>query len=156
MRTAGQRRSLRRRTLIAAVVLAGAVVASVAEPLVWRLWIVPTVVLLVVFLPIVVLPEHYGAYDEGRGDPLDVTRTVVSNPVVRAVFWNTNFHAAHQFAPRVPAHRLPRLDQLVQPVQPPRWRSPSYRAWHRALFRSLPWRAAATPGAVNDGVAAVR
>jgi fatty acid desaturase len=64
--------------------------------------------------------------------------TIVSNPLVRFVFWNTNYHAAHHLTPGVPFHAIERVDALIAPDVAPRWRVRSYLAFHGARLRNDP------------------
>lgn len=96
---------------------------------------------------VTIVPEHFPAHRVGPGesDQLDRTGTYTSNPVTRFIMWNSNFHAAHHFAPKVPGHYLPRLDSMLSDVQPPEWRWSGYLAWYRAQLRYLPWWPPAEP-----------
>jgi fatty acid desaturase len=141
VRTPAQRRALRRDVATTMAAVAAAVAAGVAWPVVAALWLAPLAVLFALVLPFVLLPEHHGAWGAARANPVEVTSTVRSNALLRLAFWNTNLHAAHHHQPRVPALALPRLDELVAPLQPEGWRTRSYVAWHRRLWASRSWRA---------------
>jgi fatty acid desaturase len=85
--------------------------------------------------PFVFLPEHYSA--QGEGPILTNTMTIVSNPLVRYVFWNTNYHAAHHLTPGVPFHAIARVDALIAPGVAPRWRGRSYLGFHADRNRKV-------------------
>jgi fatty acid desaturase len=64
-----------------------------------------------VWLPFLLTTEHFG------GEPGAIvtnTRTVRSNRLVRAMFWNTNLHVEHHLMPNVPASKISRLHPLVR------------------------------------------
>jgi fatty acid desaturase len=100
-----------------------------------------------------IVPEHFPAHRVGPGEPdqLDRTGTFQSNFVTRFVMWNSNFHAAHHFAPKVPAHYLPKLDSMVSDIQDPQWRWTGYCTWYRQQLRRLPWWPPVEPGKAPIG-----
>ncbi len=55
------------------------------------------------------IAEHTGM-EEGP-DPLTNTRTTLTNPLIRFLYWNMPYHAAHHLAPSVPFHALGRFHQ---------------------------------------------
>lgn len=55
--------------------------------------------------------EHTGC-DEGS-DPRANTRTTVTNPFVRTLWWNMPYHAEHHLSASVPFHALGRLHEQV-------------------------------------------
>ncbi len=79
------------------------------------------------------LPEHWGcaAGPEVRRS----TRSVMSNPLVRTVLWNGNFHAEHHLYPSVPSCNLPELSHRLHPHALPQTRS--YLGFHIQLLRNL-------------------
>ncbi|HEV7888884.1 MAG TPA: fatty acid desaturase [Acidimicrobiales bacterium] len=132
-RTARQRRAIR---VDAAVVQT--LTALVAAAL-WRWpaavaasWGVPFLVSTTV-VSIVTLAEHYGC--DKTADPFRATRTTLSNPVVRFLFWNNNFHAAHHIYPAVPYNKVGRLHELT--VGRTAYVDRSYTSFHLSLVRSL-------------------
>jgi fatty acid desaturase len=137
VRTAAQRRAILENLVVLAAVVALAVVGiAVAPGPTLRLWVVPALLAMLLLAPFMFLPEHYGA--DGDGPILANTMTIVSNPVVRYVFWNTNHHAAHHLTPGVPFHAIGRVDALIAPDVAPRWRVRSYLAFHGARLRNEP------------------
>jgi fatty acid desaturase len=137
VRTRSQRRLIRINAVVmvaATVLLVGGLLVDPATTL--RLWGAPLAVVYVALFPFLLLSEHYG----GTGDvpPLENTRTVRSNPFVRFVFWNNNFHAEHHLIPAVPYDKLPRLHQLVAPELSAEWLAPSYTRFHRDVLAPLP------------------
>lgn len=58
-------------------------------------------------------PEHYEC-EYGPGIAWRTARTTHSNPLVRFVLWNANFHTAHHLVPAVPCHALPELHGLIE------------------------------------------
>ena len=74
------------------------------------------------------LPEHF---ELGPGE----TRSIRSNWLFRTVYWSANFHAEHHAEPRVPAHNLYRLHELLQTQLP--HRETSYILYHWKLIRRL-------------------
>jgi fatty acid desaturase len=140
VKTDRQVRAVRRNTAATLAVIAVIVASSV---LYWRtigLLVVPSAGGILIS-SITIVPEHFPAYRMGPGefDQLDRTGTYTSNVVTRFIMWNSNFHAAHHFAPKVPAHYLPRLDSMLSEVQSPEWRWGGYIAWYAAQLRRLPW-----------------
>jgi fatty acid desaturase len=135
-RTEHSRRALRSAWTVwlPAVVALG--VASANSDLVRHAWLYPWLVTLIPVLPFVLLSEHYG----GRAEDgiLRNTYTIVSNPVTRFAVFNINFHTAHHLLPRVPSASLRQLDAEVRPHAART--APGYLAFHRGLWRSLPWR----------------
>jgi fatty acid desaturase len=160
IKTDRQIRAVRRNTAITLVVIALAVASCV---LYWRIvgLLVAPCVGGILIASVTIVPEHFPAYQMGRGelDQLDRTGTYVSNPLTRLIMWNSNFHAAHHFAPKVPAHYLPRLDSMLIDVQPREWRWSGYFAWYAAQLRSLPWRppveTAKTPAKASASTSAI-
>jgi fatty acid desaturase len=137
VRTAAQRRAILENLAVLAVVVAAAVAGVLLAPgPTLRLWLVPALLAMLLLAPFMFLPEHYGA--GGDGPILANTMTVVSNPVARYLFWNTNYHAAHHLTPGVPFHSIERVDALVAPDVAPRWRVRSYLAFHAARLRNDP------------------
>jgi fatty acid desaturase len=119
------------RILIALYVLIAAV--SIATG--WWLavliyWIVPRVLAEPV-LRLVRLAEHTGM--EENADPLSNTRTTLTNRVIRFLYWNMPYHAAHHLSPSVPFHALSRLHaQLPEhPVEQ------GYVRVHRGLMQNF-------------------
>ncbi len=62
-------------------------------------------------LRLVRMAEHTGM-SEGA-DPLTNTRTTLTNPVVRFLYWNMPYHAEHHMAPSVPFHNLRQLHEAL-------------------------------------------
>ena len=132
-RTARQRAAIRRD---AALILGLAAVGGFAAwqwPMVaLKAWFIPfwfSTVLLTLFT----LPEHYGC--DRVPDYFRSTRTTLTNPVVRFLFWNNNFHAAHHIYPAVPYNHLGRLHDYT--VERTTHVSRSYTEFHLGLVRSL-------------------
>lgn len=100
--------------------------------IVLRAWAVPFAISTVV-VSMVTLPEHYGC--DQVPDYLRSTRSTLSNPVMRFLFWNNNFHAAHHVYPAVPYHRYSELHEYT--VGRTAHVAPSYTSFHAGLLRSL-------------------
>jgi fatty acid desaturase len=117
--------------------------ATVLDPRTVGLLLVPCGLSLMVS-SFTLVPEHYPAHRIGPGAPdqLDRTASFHSNPVVRLLMWNSNYHAAHHFAPKVPAHHLPRVDEMISGLQDDTWRWTGYGSWYATRLRELPWRLA--------------
>lgn len=134
VRTRAQRRAMNQNTMVLALVAAFALLGLIAAPrLTLELWLVPALATMLILGPFLFLPEHYGA--TGEGPILDNTRSIRSNPVLRYVFWNNNFHAAHHLTPAVPFHNLPRVAALTDPELRSEWAPRSYVAFHWSLLR---------------------
>ncbi len=99
-------------------------------------WLVPWLIAVMILVPLVLVTEHYGA-TVGTVTAAENTRTIVSNRLVRWLYWNNNFHTAHHQLPAAVYQELPRLDARA----PARgdWVSPGYIAFHRSVWGSLPW-----------------
>jgi fatty acid desaturase len=119
------------RIMLAVYVLIGAASAATG---VWIgvlvYWIIPRVLAEPV-LRLVRLAEHTGM-EEGP-DPFTNTRTTLTNRVIRFLYWNMPYHAAHHLAPSVPFHALSSLHaQLPEhPVER------GYVRVHRGLMKNL-------------------
>lgn len=57
------------------------------------------------------IAEHTGM-EEGP-NLLSNTRTTLTNPLVRFVYWNMPYHAEHHLAPSVPFHNLPEMHRTM-------------------------------------------
>ena len=90
------------------VVVAAGSIATGTWGAVLTYWIVPRILGEPV-LRLVRIAEHTGM-EEGP-DPLTNTRTTLTNPLIRFLYWNMPFHAAHHLAPSVPFHSLAKLHQ---------------------------------------------
>lgn len=146
IKTERQVRAVRRSTPVTLAIIAVTITSSI---LYWRivgLFLIPSIAGILVS-SVTIVPEHFPGYRMRRSESgqLDRTGTYSSNPVTRFIMWNSNFHAAHHFAPKVPAHYLPRLDSMLRDVQPPDWRWSGYTAWYAAQLRYLPWSPPAEP-----------
>ena len=131
VRTPRQRRAIRRNALVLLAVLGGIVTGMVLDPWVtMNVWLIPYVIGVFGFLPVLLVPEHYGA--TGQGDVLDNTRSVRSNALVRWAYWNNNFHAAHHLVPAVPYDKIGYVDRLLEEAGTvePAWRLGSYTGFH--------------------------
>ena len=136
-RTARQRRAIRVNALLLGAVIAAAVFGMVLDPAVTlRVWLIPDAFAVLLVLPLLLLPEHYGA--TGEGTILENTRSVHSNAVVRWMFWNNNFHAAHHLVPVVPYDKIGRIEQLLEqePI-PAIWWTRSYSSFAWGTFTHL-------------------
>ena len=80
------------------------------------------------FLRAYLLAEHAGC-DEGAGNMLANTRTLLTIPPVRWLAWNMPFHAEHHSFPAVPFHALPRLHAVMRAEL--KHLEPGYIAFHR-------------------------
>jgi len=137
---ARQRTAIRRNTAAVWALWAVEAAACAADPRVLALVVAPSALSLMI-AALTLVPEHFPAYRIGPGDAdqLDRTNSFASNPLLRLLLWNSNFHAAHHFAPKVPAHHLRRLDDLISTVQEPAWRWPGYYRWYRDRLGGLSW-----------------
>jgi fatty acid desaturase len=139
LRTPAQRRGAVVDTVVCIAVLGLAVVAALRNPgLLAAVWLIPWLIALVAIVPLVLVTEHYGA-TVGTVEAAENTRTVMSNRLVRWVYWNNNFHMAHHQLPTVVCQALPDLDASMSDDQLGDWVSPGYLSFHRGVWRSLPW-----------------
>ncbi len=133
-----QRRAVRVNALVLLAVVAGLVAGLVVDPwLVIDVWVVPYLLGVCVVLPVLLVPEHYGA--TGRDGILETTRSIRSNAFVRWAYWNNNFHAAHHLVPAVPYDKIGLVDELLEEegMSEPRWRLRSYTQFHLGLLGRL-------------------
>jgi fatty acid desaturase len=157
IRSERQRRAVRMNIIGTVGTWVVIVAVCVAAPLALLLLVLPCALSLMI-ASMTLVPEHFPAYRVGRGEPdqLDRTGTFHSNPVLRFVLWNSNYHAAHHFAPKVPAHHLARVDRLISRIQDPAWRWKGYAQWYRERLSQLSWTPldVGTPpfGALSEGV----
>lgn len=88
-------------------------------------------------LRLVRMAEHTGM--EENADPLANTRTTLTNPLVRFLYWNMPYHAEHHMAPSVPFHNLKRLHHALP--EPSKEReyvvSKGYMQAHRDIVSNL-------------------
>jgi fatty acid desaturase len=145
LRSRGQRRAAVADTALCLVVL-----VALLRVAMWNLgalcvvWLVPWLIAVMVLVPLVLVTEHYGA-TVGTTAAAENTRTIVSNSAVRWLYWNNNFHTAHHQLPSAVYHRLPHLDATIPAEGRGEWVFPSYIAFHRSLWGSLPWRQRPAP-----------
>ena len=140
LRSTAQRRAAVVDTLLCSAVAAMVAWAAVAHfAVLFAVWLVPWLVAVTLLVPLVLVTEHYGA-TVGTVEAGENTRTVVSNRVVRWMYWNNNFHTAHHQLPTVVYQSLPELDGLTGGEQLGPWISSGYMAFHRSVWHSLPWR----------------
>jgi fatty acid desaturase len=92
---------------------------------------------------LIFLPEHYGT-TLGSGQAVDNTRTILSNPIFRFLFWNNNFHAEHHAFPGIPYFQLQRIHRLIG-AQITHSVS-SYTQFHLQLIRHLANKSAQPEG----------
>ncbi|MQA12058.1 MAG: fatty acid desaturase [Pseudonocardiaceae bacterium] len=117
-----------------AVVVATALTGT--WPVLLALWIVPRVIAEPT-LRLVRMAEHTGMAE--GADPLTNTRTTLTNPVIRFLYWNMPYHAEHHMAPSVPFHNLARLHREL-PGEPERRGyvvSRGYVRAHREILENL-------------------
>jgi fatty acid desaturase len=140
IRSERQRRAVVINTVATLLIWLIEIALFVLDPRMLLILLVPCALSLM-FAALSLVPEHFPAYQIGPGDPdqLDRTGTFRSNPLIRLIMWNSNFHAAHHFAPKVPAHRLRELDGMVSKIQDPAWRWSGYYRWYRDRVRELSW-----------------
>jgi fatty acid desaturase len=112
------------------VVIAAAAVVTGWWPELLIFWIIPRIMGEPV-LRLVRLAEHTGM-EEGP-DPLSNTRTTLTNRLIRFLYWNMPYHAAHHLAPSVPFHALSKLHQQL-PEHPVEL---GYVRVHRGLMKNL-------------------
>jgi fatty acid desaturase len=143
-----QVRAVRVSTVATLVTLAALAAAAVLDVRVAGIVLVPAVISLMLS-SFTLVPEHYGAYGVPPAGPdqLDRTVSMESTWLLRFIMWNSNYHAAHHFAPRVPAHHLRGVDDLISRYQGEDWRWSGYGAWYAAHLNDLPWRLESEPTA---------
>jgi fatty acid desaturase len=119
------------RTLVSLyVVIVAAAVATGWWPALLLYWLIPRMLGEPV-LRLVRLAEHTGM--EETADPLSNTRTTLTNRVIRFLYWNMPYHAAHHLAPSVPFHALSKLHSQL-PEHPTEH---GYIRVHRGLVGDL-------------------
>lgn len=116
--------------VLAATVLTGTWLGLLAFWLVPRVLAEPT-------LRLVRMAEHTGMAE--GADPLTNTRTTLTNPVVRFLYWNMPYHAEHHMAPSVPFHNLGKLHEALpgQPEERGYVVSTGYVRAHRDIVANL-------------------
>lgn len=82
---------------------------------------------------VVALPEHHGC--ESGPEVLVSTRSTVSNGLVRALIWNSNYHAEHHLYPSMPSSSLPAAHRLLRARL--RNVAPGYVAFHFGVLRDI-------------------
>ena len=101
-------------------------------------WLMPYLVAPLVigapFLRAYLLAEHAGC-DEGDGNMLANTRTLLTTAPVRFIAWNMPYHTEHHSFPAVPFHALPRLHRVMK--DDIRHLESGYIGFHRRFVRKL-------------------
>jgi fatty acid desaturase len=118
-------------TLIAGFVLWMAQTFSAQALLTY--WIAPSAVMMA-------LTNVRGLASHALGDTEDIylsSRTVRSNPLVRFLFLDENYHLEHHLFPQVPSYHLSKAHRLVWDRLPRALYSPSYGDFLLGFFRSL-------------------
>jgi fatty acid desaturase len=140
IRSTRQRRDVKVNLAATVVVWALEITLCVLAPEVLVLLVLPCALSLMI-ASFTLVPEHFPAFQVGPGPPdqLDRTGSFQSNALLRAILWNSNFHAAHHFAPKVPAHRLREVDGMISGVQDSKWRWRGYLHWYGERLRQLYW-----------------
>lgn len=140
VRSRRQRAAMRTDAFVVPVIWMALIVGGVFEIRLVGLLFVPCALSLMI-ASLTLVPEHFPAWRVGPGpsDQLDRTSTFRSHALVRLVLWNSNFHAAHHFAPKVPAHNLAAVDDMLSGIQDPRWRWDGYLKWYRERLQQLTW-----------------
>lgn len=95
-------------------------------------WLLP-ILLGQPFLRLYLMAEHTRC--ASSDDMIANTRTVLSNPIVRALAWNMTYHTEHHVFPSVPFHALPTLHEDMK--EHLKNSAPGYLAVHRELWRAL-------------------
>jgi len=116
-------------TLYAAIILASILTVS------WlavTYWLLPRILGEPV-LRAIRMTEHTGTL-EGP-DLLSNTRTTLTNPVFRALYWNMAFHTEHHLASSVPFHALGRLHEEIKPHL--RFSGEGYWQVHRQIRKQI-------------------
>ena len=112
--------------------------AVMVSALAWQGWLWTGLVLPLLvgqpFLRAYLLAEHAGC-DEGTGNMLINTRTLLTLAPVRWLAWNMPFHTEHHSFPAVPFHALPRLHQVMRDRL--HHFDPGYIAFHRDFTSRL-------------------
>ncbi len=109
---------------------------SAPEPLTFRPPLVSVAPLVIgaPFLRAYLLAEHAGC-DEGDGNMLANTRTLLTTAPVRFIAWNMPYHTEHHSFPAVPFHALPRLHRVMK--DDIRHLESGYIGFHRRFVRKL-------------------
>ena len=87
------------------------------------------------FLRAYLLAEHAGC-EQGSGNMLTNTRTLLTAAPVRFLAWNMPYHTEHHSFPAVPFHRLPHLHRLMR--NDVANLDPGYLSFHRRFAAGLP------------------
>ncbi len=80
------------------------------------------------------ITQHAGLREDIRDHRLN-TRTFLTNPVFRFLYFNMNYHIEHHMFPMVPWHRLPKLHAVIKDQCPPAY--PSLWACYRDIIPAL-------------------
>lgn len=141
LRSTSQRRAAVIDTVLCLAALALVAWAAMAHfTVLFAVWLAPWLGAVAILVPLVLVTEHYGA-TVGTVESAENTRTVLSNRLVRWLYWNNNFHTAHHQMPTVVYQSLPELDRLTGGQRLGPWTSSGYIAFHRSVWHSLPWLA---------------
>jgi fatty acid desaturase len=118
-----------------AVLVAASIVFSFWPGLL-AFWVVPRVIA-EPSLRMVRMAEHTGM--EESADWLANTRTTLSNPLVRFLYWQMPYHAEHHLAPSVPFHNLKALHHALpgKPEERQYVVSKGYVRAHRDIVANL-------------------
>jgi fatty acid desaturase len=80
------------------------------------------------------LTQHLGLYEDVLDHRLNC-RTFYTNPIIRFLYWNMNYHVEHHMFPMVPYHALPALHEEMKPDCPAA--CPSFLAALKEVFIAL-------------------
>lgn len=125
------------RLMIAGYVLLGVASAVFSFwPALLAFWLAPRLIA-EPSLRLVRMAEHTGM--EENADWLANTRTTLSNPLVRFLYWQMPYHAEHHLAPSVPFHNLKALHHALpgKPVERQYVVSKGYVRAHRDIVANL-------------------
>jgi len=133
VRQGANRRAMRIDAVLHALLIGVVVLAALVEPaLLLRVWGGAFLLVTCILLPGTAVNEHYRC--ASSGDAFATTRTIVSNPVLRFLVWNSNFHVEHHLVANVPYHHAPMLHAYLEPRL--QHQAPSYTAFHLDVIRS--------------------
>jgi len=82
---------------------------------------------------LIMLPEHYETNQ--NNNPFENTRTIISTPFIRFLYWNNNYHTVHHAFPTIPYFLLPVAFSSIE--EEILFKEKSYFSFHKKTFQKL-------------------
>lgn len=131
----GERRALPEALAAALPIAAIAGALMLAPRATLDAWLAPWMIAMTVLMPLVLIPEHYGAVGTDRKPIYKSASTIATNRLVAWVYWHNNLHALHHLAQSVVPQRQDEAQQVLTLAT--QQQSSGYLRWHATTWRGL-------------------